>query len=91
MKIKPLISEKSLDEANKGFYTFKVDNALNKYQIRELVEKTFDVKVDSVRTMQVKAREKTTIWGRKKKIQAVKKAIVTLKGKDKLDIFESKE
>lgn len=91
MKIQPLISEKSLDEAKKGFYTFKVDNAMNKHQIRRTIEQTFKVKVDDVRTMQIKAREKMNIWGRNKKVQAFKKAVVSLKGKDTIDIFESKE
>ena len=91
MKIKPLISEKSLDEAKKGFYTFLVDNSLNKYQIKELIEDRFEVKVDDVRTMQIKPREKKTVLGKKKRVQAAKKAVVSLKGKDKIDIFESKE
>lgn len=91
MKIKPVISEKSLEGAKSGFYTFKVNNSLNKYKIKELIEKTFKVKVDSVKTMNTKSREKVTIMGRKKKIQAEKKVVVTLKGKDKIEIFETKE
>ncbi len=91
MKIKPVISEKSLEEAKNGFYTFKVNKSLNKHKIRQLIEKTFGVKVDEVKTMNVKAREKKTIWGKTKRVLAVKKAIVTLKGKDKIDVFETKD
>lgn len=91
MKITPIISEKSLDEAKNGFYTFKVNKNLNKHQIRELVESAFNVTVDEVKTLNIKARVKRTIWGKTKRVQAVKKAVVTLKGKDKIDIFETKD
>ena len=75
----PIITEKSagLMQTN-NTYTFSVDTKANKTQIKQAVEKIFDVKVESVNTINVKPRKKrvgryTGLTNRKKK------AIVTLK------------
>ena len=75
--IKPIITEKSNMDIQDGKYTFKVAKKATKIQIRNAVEKLFDVKVLSVNTMTVKGKEKrvgvhrgmTSDW---------KKAIVTI-------------
>jgi len=75
----PIITEKSADLAqNKNTITFSVDPKANKVQIKQAVEKIFDVKVESVNTINVKPRKKRV--GRYVgKTNKVKKAIVKLK------------
>jgi len=91
MKLIPVLTEKSLNEAKKGNYTFWVDRGLTKYQINKLVSDTFGVKVVRVRTMNVPGETKKTLMGRKRIIQPRKKAIVILGQKDKIDLFETKK
>ena len=76
--IAPVITEKAAVEEQNGKYTFKVSTKANKTQIKQAVEKIFDVKVESVNTINVKPRKKRVgryagLTNRKKK------AIVTLK------------
>jgi ribosomal protein L23 len=89
MKLIPVLTEKSLKNAKDGICTFYVDLKLNKYQIKEMVEETFDVNVVKVRTMRSSGEVKRTMQGRKKIIRPKKKAIVILKEKEKIDIFEN--
>lgn len=95
MRLEPVLTEKSLGLAKEGNYTFRVDPKLNKFQIKELVEEAFDVKVNGIRTLNKAGEIKVTIQGRKRIIKPQKRAIVTLKTKDlpagkvgKIDIFE---
>lgn len=91
MKLEPIITEKTLGLAKKGKYTFKVRVGMRKHQIKKLVEEVFEVHVKKIWTMNVKGENKKTMRGRKKKIMPSKKAIVTLGGKEKIDLFETKE
>jgi large subunit ribosomal protein L23 len=91
MILKPIITEKSMAESKKGRYTFYVDTNLTKHEIRNLIEEVFDVTVEKVRTINVKGEEKRNFQGRKKIVKPRKKAIVTLKGKDTIDLFEEKK
>ena len=74
----PIITEKSETlRANGNAITFSVDPKANKTQIKQAVEKIFNVKVESVNTINVKPRKKrggrySGLTNRKKK------AIVTL-------------
>ena len=52
--IKPIITEKSMDEMAEGKYTFMVNRRSNKTEIRKAVETVFDVKVARVNTMNIK-------------------------------------
>ena len=72
----PIITEKSADLAqNKNTITFSVDVRANKTQIKQAIEKIFDVKVESVNTVNVKPKKKRV--GRYAgKTNRVKKAIV---------------
>lgn len=74
----PIITEKSSDLVqNANTVTFSVDVKANKTQIKQAVEKLFDVKVESVNTINVKPRRKRV--GRYiGKTNKVKKAIVKL-------------
>ncbi len=91
MKIEPVISEKSMRLAGEGKYTFRVERNMNKFQIRELIEKIFGVNVTRIWTVKVPGETKRTAKGRKKIILPGKKAIVTLKEKEKIDLFETKK
>ncbi len=74
----PIITEKSSDLAKNNVIVFSVDVRANKTQIKQAVEHIFDVKVESVNTINVKP--KTRRVGRYAgKTNKVKKAIVKLK------------
>lgn len=75
----PIITEKSADLAqNKNTITFSVAVDANKTQIKQAVEKLFNVKVESVNTINVQPKKKRV--GRYVgKTNKVKKAIVKLK------------
>ena len=73
----PIVTEKTSDLANNNVITFSVDPRANKTQIKQAVEKIFDVQVDSVNTVNVKPETKRV--GRYTgKTNKVKKAIVKL-------------
>ena len=56
--LKPIISEDSMEKMEEKKYVFKVDKNANKIEIRNAIEKIFDVKVKSVNTMNVKGKVK---------------------------------
>ena len=75
----PIITEKTSDlTQNNNTVTFSVDVKANKTQIKQAVEKIFNVKVENVNTVNVKPKTKRV--GRYAgKTNRVKKAIVKLK------------
>ena len=84
---RPLITEKSTMIQAEGKYAFEVAGAANKSQIKQAVEKAFKVKVTAVNVMTVPG--KTRRRGRQQlPAQPWKKAIVTLKEGDKIELFE---
>jgi len=90
---KPLITEKNTLLMERDQYTFEVDPDANKIQIREAVEKTFNVRVKAVNTMIVKRKAKSRVASRRGgritgHEPGWKKAIVTLHPGDRIDIFE---
>lgn len=84
---RPVITEKSMALQGENKYTFIVDLKSNKVEIKKAVEELFKVKVEKVRTMRYKGkmRRVRNVLG---KTQDYKKAIVTLKAGDKIEIFE---
>ena len=82
----PIITEKSASLAqDKNTITFSVDTKANKTEIKQAVEKIFDVKVDSVNTINVKPKKKRV--GRYTgKTNKIKKAIVKLKEGSKIEL-----
>jgi len=87
--ISPVITEKSMNNAGKGKYTFKVINSANKLSIKKEVEKRFNVNVLAVTTVIVKGKVKRS--GKKrmqKRTSNWKKAVVALKAGQKIDLFE---
>lgn len=84
---RPLVTEKNTALQSRGKYAFEVDKDSNKEQVKEAVEKAFKVSVTAVNMMTVRGREKRV--GRKKVAPSSwKKAVVTLKSGDKIQIFE---
>lgn len=82
----PIITEKSANISVDGKkVVLKVSKDANKVQIRQAVEKAFDVKVTNVNTVNVRAKKKRV--GRYEgKTSAYKKAIITLAEGSKLDL-----
>ena len=73
----PIITEKSSNLKLNNTYVFSVDVKANKTQIKDAIEKIFNVKVESVNTLNVKPKKKRV--GRYVgKTNKVKKAIVKL-------------
>ncbi len=86
--IKPVISERSMDDAQEKKYTFKVAVDANKTQVKMAIEEIFGVEVKKVNIMNVNGKLKRmgrTIGRR----AASKKAIVTLTDKSKeIEFFQ---
>ncbi|OQB15655.1 MAG: 50S ribosomal protein L23 [Firmicutes bacterium ADurb.Bin193] len=74
---RPIITEKSMDQAAQRKYTFEVAKDVNKIQIKEAVEAIFGVKVQKVNTMNVLGKFKRQGVHIGKRADW-KKAIVTL-------------
>ena len=73
----PVVTEKSSGEIQDGKYTFRVNKKATKIDIKNAVEKLFEVKVLNVNTMTVKGKEKRV--GRNVgKTSDWKKAVVTI-------------
>ena len=84
---RPVITEKSTSLQEEGKYAFEVSSRSNKILIKAAVEKAFNVKVTAVNVMTV--RGKTKVIGRRKvQMPSWKKAIVTLKEGEKIELFE---
>ncbi|MDP3994401.1 MAG: 50S ribosomal protein L23 [bacterium] len=91
MKFIPILTEKSLQLAKLGKYSFWVSKNLNKTKIKKLIGEMFAVQVVSVRTMNYKGGIKTNTKRRKVTVPGRKKAIVFLKEGEKIALFETKE
>jgi large subunit ribosomal protein L23 len=90
--LRPVISEKSMDESQHGKYTFAVHDHVSKIQVAAAVEEIFKVKVAAVNVLTTQSKEKrggtrrsriggrTTPW---------RKAIVTLAPGQKIEFFEA--
>lgn len=85
--IRPLITEQSIFLANvKGAYSFEVNLASNKFEIKDAVEKTYNVKVRMVHTAnhKGKVRRRGRMFGQK---SHWKKAVVFLEKEYHIDLF----
>jgi large subunit ribosomal protein L23 len=89
--LRPVISEKSMDQTNASKYTFAVADVANKMQIKAAVEELFNVTVLSVNVMTMKPKEKSRNRRRGRQVgftTAWKKAVVTVKSGDSIEFFE---
>ena len=84
---RPVISERSMEQASEKKYTFIVDKKANKSQVKRAIEEIFEVKVEKVNTMNYDGKEKRV--GRNvRKTASFKKAIVKLTADSKdIEIF----
>lgn len=85
---RPLITEKNATLQVEGKYVFEVGGRANKAQVKSAVEEAFKVTVTAVNMVSVKGKEKR-LGNRTFITSPWKKAIVTLKEGDKIDLFES--
>ena len=84
---RPVISERTMDLLAENKYTFEVDIKATKPQIREAVEQIFNVDVEKVNTMRVRGKKRR--MGRSEgKRPDWKKAIVTVKEGQRIELFE---
>ena len=85
---RPVRTEKSeITRRENNEYTFEVDRRANKIEIRQAVEKIFDVKVVGVNTLVIKAKNKRfrqSIY----KTSIIKKAVVKLKDGEQIAGFD---
>jgi len=89
--IKPIITEKSMEDMTENKYTFAVDKKANKTEIKKAVETIFGVKVEKVNTMNMlgKVKKQGIHSGRR---PSWKKAIVKLTDDSKkIEFFEGME
>ena len=87
--IRPVISEKSISQTERGNYTFAVARDSNKLQIKAAVEAEFKVTVLDVRVLWVKPKQKRR--GRKNLgiVSGWRKAVVTIAPGQKIELFEA--
>jgi large subunit ribosomal protein L23 len=87
--VKPVVSEKSYTLMDDGVYVFIVAGDANKTEIRSAVESIFGVRVSKVNTLnrkgKVRRNRRTNVVGHRPN---TKRAIITLAGTDRIDLFE---
>ena len=83
--ISPLVTEKSTNLSEQNKITFKVNTKANKNNLKKNIEKIFKVNVTKVNIINKKTRVKVT-RGKKVKVKGYKKAIITLKKGQNIDL-----
>ena len=83
--LSPIVTEKSTSLSEQNKIVFKVPNKSNKSILKKNIEKIFKVNVLKVNIINKKSRNKIT-RGRKIKIPGYKKAIITLKKGQSIDL-----
>lgn len=86
--IRPVITEHSYDVMDNNVYTFEVAKDSNKIEIRQAIEAIFGVTVVKVNTLNVKPKPKRVRY-HAGKTRTWKKAMVTLKEGDTIEIFSA--
>ena len=83
--LQPLVTEKSTNLSELNKIIFKVHPKANKKNLKNNIEKIFKVNVTKVNIINKKARIKTT-RGKKVRVKGYKKAIITLKKGQNIDL-----
>ena len=81
----PLITEKSTNMSDQNKIVFKVPNGANKKNLKNNIEKIFKVYVTKINIINKQSRTKLT-RNRKVKVSGYKKAIITLKKGQSIDL-----
>jgi large subunit ribosomal protein L23 len=85
--LKPLLTEKGMFQSEElNQYTFKINPQATKSDVKRAVEQLFEVKVDKVATQTRKGKPRRYRF-RTGRTKAWKKAVVKLKGDDRIDFF----
>lgn len=91
--ISPIVSEKATSQSEKlNRYSFAVDKTANKIEIKNAIEKNYGVTVEGVNTIRYQGKVKTRNTTKGLAVgrtNAYKKAIVTLKQGDTIDLFSN--
>ena len=83
--ISPVLTEKSTNLSEQNKIVFKVPYKANKINLKKNIEKIFKVNVTKINIINKKTREKNT-RGKKVKVPGYKKAIITLKKGQNIDL-----
>ena len=83
--LSPLVTEKTTNLSEQNKIVFKVPSAANKKNLKSNIEKIFKVNVTKINIINKQSRTKLT-RGRKIKVSGFKKAIVTLKKGQSIDL-----
>ena len=83
--LSPIVTEKSTTLSEQNKVVFKVPNSSNKLILKKNIEKIFKVNVTKINIINKQSKNKFT-RGRKVKIKGYKKAIITLKKGQSIDL-----
>jgi len=83
--LNPVVTEKATNLSEMNKVVFKVNSSANKRSVKKSIEKIFKVNVVKINIINKQRRFKTA-KGKKVKIQGYKKAIVTLKKGQNIDL-----
>ena len=83
--ISPMVTEKSTNLSEQNKIVFKVPMSANKMNLKKNIEKIFKVNVTKINIINKQKRTKLT-RGRKVKVSGFKKAIITLKKGQSIDL-----
>ena len=83
--VSPIVTEKSTNLSEQNKIVFKVPSGSNKKNLKQNIEKIFKVDVIKINIVNKKNRIKLT-RGRKVKVSGYKKAIITLKKGQSIDL-----
>ena len=81
----PIVTEKSTNLSEQNKIIFKVPSRANKKKLKTNIEKIFKVNVTKINIINKKTRTKVT-RGKKVKVRGFKKAIITLKKGQNIDL-----
>jgi large subunit ribosomal protein L23 len=87
--LRPVISEKTTELTGMYKYVFRVSMNANKLSVAHAVRELFGVKPEKVNIMRVRGKLRRVRYKYGKR-SAWKKAIITLRPGDKIELFESK-
>ena len=83
--LSPIVTEKSTNLSEQNKIVFKIPNSSNKKIIKTSIEKIFKVNVTKVNIINKQTRNKVS-RGRKVKVKGYKKAIITIKKGQTIDL-----
>ena len=83
--LSPLVTEKSTNLSDQNKIIFKIPNKTNKINLKKNIEKIFKVNVTKINIINKQPRKKI-VRGKKVKVMGYKKAIITLKKGQNIDL-----